>query len=95
MKKGFSYEEHDSASEKLQKIRDYLTFLSVEVSNSYGKSVNVTKAAIEASQAADRLRFALADELHKENPQELSMGALDFYKQQNSYSGSKSSDVKL
>lgn len=95
MKPKFSLEEHDEASVKLQKIRDYLTFLTVELSNSYASSTGISKKAKKAAQAADKLRFALADELHKEAPSELEMEALDFYQRQNKYKSNSSSDVDI
>ncbi len=50
MKSKFAYEDHEMSSKNLQKIRDYLNFLSVEISNSYGKSATVTICAKEAEK---------------------------------------------
>lgn len=95
MKSKFAYEDHEMASKNLQKIRDYLNFLSVEISNSYGKSATVTSCAKEAAKNVDRLRFALAAELQKEKPSQLNMVAIDFYQQQIKYPESRSSDIDI
>ncbi|WP_063650529.1 hypothetical protein [Aliivibrio fischeri] len=83
MKTKFNYTEHDQAALNLQNIRDYLSSLSADISNAYGSSSKVSKLAREASDLTDELRFALADELHKEAPVELQVEALDFYQRQN------------
>ncbi|AEH12338.1 hypothetical protein [Shewanella baltica] len=95
MKSRFSYQEHDQASKKLQKIRDYLVFLTTELSNSYPQASEVAKHAKKASDTVDLLRFALAEELHRESPEGLKIGALDFYQRQNNYGGKSSSDVDI
>lgn len=95
MKQNFSIEEHDEASTKLQKIRDYLTYLTCDLSNSYSGNTGLSQKAHKAAKAVDELRFALADELHKEAPQGLEVGALDFYQRQNKYKGNTSSDVDI
>ncbi len=83
MKQKFSFEKHDECSKELQKARDYLAKLTKDISDAYGKNTELTKKAKKSLSELDNLRYSLADELHKESPHELVIGALDFYQRQN------------
>ncbi|MGG4662769.1 hypothetical protein [Providencia vermicola] len=83
MKQNFSFEKHDECSRELQRTSDYLAELVKEISNSYGKNTEIAKKAKKSLDEIISLRFSLADELHKESPHELVIGALDFYQRQN------------
>lgn len=67
-KTGLAFSRHTEIGIELQRIRDYLTHLSVEISNTYPKAARVVGKACRAADAVDSLRCALDSRVFDEYP---------------------------